>query len=659
MNIVTTSEQLDAIVQHYSNVDAFCFDVETMGDHRADPRRNRVVWIALATTGRCDVIPCGHPHGNFIATEYPLLPSAVKRVEKGLPLRPHDFSRDERKATHTFTPAPEQLTPAEVFSALKPIMMNDQILKVGHNVGFDAQTISKYVGGLPVGPFFDTMVASFVLDSGVKHHIGLADCLKREFDYAMEKGVGKMVEAHGYDVVAKYAYLDAKMTWLLYKTLAARVEEQKITSALRLDMDVLEVTMAMEMSGALLDEVALGELAQRLDTEIEDARATIYATAGRAFNLNSNPAKQEILFGSKAEGGRGLKPKILTVNGKKKKNAGETPDRYDYSVAADALEEFRAKDQLAGSLLHYADLQKLQSTYVIPYAGGTVERMVGGKAKMVSKDALVVKGKIHTQFVLTGADTGRFSSRNPNLQNIPHPRTDNGKAIRNLFVAPPDHSLVVADYSQIEPRVIASLSEDPVMMDAYLNGKDIYTAIAEPLGITRDGGKVAVLSVSYGVGPDKVASSLGVTLTQAKELLDDFDQQFSVVLNYKKKVIREARARKPKPYVKTLVGRRRYLPDLLHREPGFRSRAERQAFNTVIQGSAADLIKLAMIRAHRQIPDGAHLILTVHDELVTVTPNHLVEETADAIREAMEGITALKVPLVADLKIVSKWGEAK
>jgi DNA polymerase-1 len=369
--------------------------------------------------------------------------------------------------------------------------------------------------------------------------------------------------------------------------------------------------------------------------------------------------KQKLLFSNKADGGRGLKAKILTEGGKRKKRASEPVLPTDYSVSAEALELFRDRDVLANAILTYQDLQKLQSTYVIPYRGGQVERTTAGKTKTVNREALVVNGRIHTQFVLTGAETGRFSSRNPNLQNIPHPRTSNGKAIRNLFVAPEGCSLVVADYSQIEPRVMASFSQDPVMLDAYLTGKDIYTAIAEPLGLSRDAGKVAVLSMSYGVGPDKASSSLGISLQEAKDFLEQCEQQFKSVMDYKKQVIRTARARNPQPYVETMVGRRRYLPDLKSREFGFKSRAERQAFNTVIQGSAADLIKVAMVRAHHLLPDGAYMVLTVHDEIVTVTPDDMAEETASSIREAMEGIKALKVPLVADLTIVKKWGDAK
>ena len=275
------------------------------------------------------------------------------------------------------------------------------------------------------------------------------------------------------------------------------------------------------------------------------------------------------------------------------------------------------------------------------------------------KKSLLLNGKIHTDFVQYGAETGRFSSRNPNLQNVPAPDTANGKAIRNLFIAPEGYSLVVADYSQIEPRVIASFSEDRIMCTAYLNGEDIYTTIGKTMGVDRKAGKVLVLSLAYGVGPDKISSSIGCSITEARDLLDEFVAKFPAVARYKRSVVAESRTQAPSPFVSTLLKRRRYLPDLRSNEVWKRSRAERQAFNTVIQGSAADLIKVAMIRASRMIPSEAGLVLTVHDELVTLTPNHLAEETAEQIRAAMENISALKVPLLADITTVKRWGEAK
>ena len=197
------------------------------------------------------------------------------------------------------------------------------------------------------------------------------------------------------------------------------------------------------------------------------------------------------------------------------------------------------------------------------------------------------------------------------------------------------------------------------MMDNYLNGKDIYTTVGDTMGVDRKAGKVLVLAMAYGVGPDKIASQIGCTKTEAKDLLDRFANQFSSIAKYRAKVIGATRAGKPVPYVKTLTGRRRYLPEIMSRDNGFRAGAERQAFNTKIQGSAADIIKIAMVRAHQMLPPEAKIILTVHDEMVLTTPADMAESTAEILREAMEGINVLKVPLIADVKIVDKWGEAK
>jgi DNA polymerase I-like protein with 3'-5' exonuclease and polymerase domains len=657
-NTIMTEEQLEDLVVYYSAQDAFTFDVETMGDHRGDPRQNQVVWIALATEGRVDVIPMGHPNGEYLRTEYPLLPSAQDRMIKGLPIRPADYSKDERKATKIFGPAPEQLTPGEVFKALKPLFFSDK-LKIGHNLKFDLQSVTKYLGALPARPYACTLNAAFVINTRNYRNLGLDDCLDREFGYKMVKGVGKEIESHTFEEVATYAALDAEWTWKLWNKYSGQLDADNLRGVFNLEMDVLEVISTMELRGADIDVEGLKDLKTDLELQLETTKATIYKLAGKAFNINSIPEKQKLLFSSKKDGGRGLRPKVLTPKGIQRSENGESLQISDFSVSEPALKTFEGKDALVDALLNYSDLNKLLTTYVIPYLGGDITRTTAGKAKTVAKKSLLLKGRIHTDFIQYGAETGRFSSRNPNLQNVPAPHTPNGKAIRNLFVAPEDYSLVVADYSQIEPRVIASFSQDRIMCNAYLNGEDIYTTVGDTMGVDRKAGKQLVLSLAYGVGPEKIATSIGCSTSEARELLDNFAAKFPAVGRYKRQVINESRRRGPVPYALTYLNRRRYLPDLRSNAIRDRARAERQAFNTVIQGSSADLIKLAMIRAHKMIPDEANLILTIHDELVTVTPTKLVEETQAAIREAMEGIKALQIPLLADVKVVSRWGEAK
>ena len=658
MNLITTEDQLSELVCYYLAQDAFVFDVETMGDHRGDPRQNQVVWIAMATEGRVDVIPMGHPNGEYIRTDYPLLPSAQDRLIKGLPLRPGDYSKDERKATKVFGEPPDQLSPGEVFKALKPLFFSD-LLKIGHNLKFDLQSISKYIGGLPLRPYACTLNAAFIIDTRNSHHLGLDDCLKREFNYNMVKGVGAQIEIHTFDDVATYAALDAEWTWKLWNKYAPSLKKDDVQGIFNLEMDILHVISKMELHGANIDVSALKVLKVDLETQLETTKSDIYRLSGKAININSIPEKQKLLFSAKKDGGRGLRPRILTPKGITNRENGVAPVISDYSVSEPALKAFQGKDALVDALLNYSDLNKLLTTYVIPYLGGDIVRTTSGKAKTIAKKSLLLKGKIHTDFIQYGADTGRFSSRNPNLQNVPNPRTANGKAIRNLFIAPEGHQLVVADYSQIEPRILSSFSGDRVLCQNYMDGVDVYMTIADMVGVNRDGAKTLVLGMMYGIGPEKIATQIGVSGKEARDLLDTFSRKFPSIAKYKSRVISEARRRGPVPYALTYMKRRRYLPELLSSEMGRRASAERQAFNTVIQGSAADLIKLAMVRADIMLPDSAAMVLTIHDELVTTAPKEIIKETAAAIREAMEGIKALSIPMLADVKIVDKWGEAK
>lgn len=651
MNIITSQAQLDEMVEHYLGQDAFAFDVETVGPRRGDTPVNEVLWITFSTHGRCDVIPLGHPNGDLLDVIYPLTGQGEKRVQAGLPARPSDYSRDDKKATKVFSDPPKQLFPSEVFASLRPLMFSETILKIGHNLVFDLTSVAKYYGGqIPPAPYFDTMIASFLYDNRNKNKCSLAECLKRELGFHMEKGVGAQVEKHSFKEVATYAYLDAKYTFLLWKTVAPKLKENNVENIMGLEMDVLGVLCDMKLTGAPIDRHTLEELDRSLTADIEQAKAEIYKIAGKQFNINSNAEKQALLYGPVSEGGRGLKQKLLTSTG----NA---------SVSSEALEEYRDKDPLVTALLNYADLNKLHSTYVVPYLGGNVTRTTGGKSKVEYKESLLIDNRIHCNFIQHGAETGRFSSRDPNLQNVPAPHTPHGKAIRNLFRAPSGYKFIVADYSQIEPRVIASLSKDPIMLENYKSGGDIYTAVGNEMGVDRKAGKVLVLAMSYGVGPDKISRQIGCTKEEARDLLNRFAERFPSISSYKNRVLISTKKLKdkdkPVPYVTTVLGRRRYLPDMNSSDKGERAGAERQAFNTKIQGTAADIIKMAMVRAHKLLPQGSKLILTVHDELVTLAPDNLVEQSVEAIRTAMEGINMLDVPLVADITVVERWGDAK
>ena len=665
MNIITTQQQLNGLVSYYLTQPSFAFDVETVGENRIQPVVNDVLWISLATEGRTDVIPMGHPNGEFLRWDKEMLLSGQKKLAAGKELKETDYSKNQAKWTPVFDSPPEQLLPGEVFKALKPLFFSDQ-LKVGHNVKFDLKSIAKYYRGVvPKKPFFDTLMAAFILDNRNRGKLGLKDCAEKYLKIKVEKGIGAMVEVHSFSDVAHYSGFDSEVTWKLYKELAP-----KLTGSLArvwgFEMDVVGALCDMELAGATVDVTELENLKKRLDIDIDDSKARAWKLAGKAFSMNSVQEKQQLLFSPKPDG-RGIKPNLkvkiaLTTKGQDMLAAGIPPTINQYSVSSDAMEFYRTKDELVDAILDYQDLNKLMTTYVMPYLGGEITRTSLGKARIVEKKSLMIEGKVHTSFKSHGAETGRFSSSDPNLQNIPS-SGKYGKLIRNLFIAPPGYKLVVADYSQIEPRIIAAFSNDPIMVENYMTGGDIYTTIGKTMGVDRKAGKVLVLSIAYGVGPEKIAQQVGCTTDEARKLLNDFTERFHDIAKYKAKVNRLAAQRTPVPYVETLFGRRRYIPDLRSSDKGLKNRADRQAFNTVIQGSAADLMKLAIVRAHSCFVDepDVNVVLTVHDELVTVAREDLAEETAEAIRVSMEGINLpeIQIPLIADVKIVNKWGEAK
>ncbi len=666
MNIITTPEQLAEFVSYYSKVTAFAWDVETIGENRLYPVINDVCWISFATDGRTDVIPMGHPNGELDGYDKPLLLEGQRRLAAGKEVLESHYSKDQRKWTPKFSEAPAQLTPRQVFDAIEPIMFGTA-LKVAHNAKFDMKSVAKYYRGrLPAKPYFDTLTASFIINNLNKNGLNLKACVQRELGVEMEKGVGENVALHSFSEVAEYSGIDAELTWKLYKALAPKIEGN-LNKVWRLEMDVLPVLCDMELTGAYIDTDMLDDLAERIGNDKEMAKAKAFRIAGEAFAINSVAEKQRLLYTSIDGKKPRIKPNLkfkgaLTNKGQEVQKAGGELTEANFSVSAEALEPYRGKDELVDALLEYADLNKLMTTYVTPYKGGMVERETSGKKTVVEKKSLLINGRVHTNFKAHGAETGRFSSSEPNLQNIPS-SGEYGKLVRDLFTAPPGHKLVVADYSQIEPRVIASFSGDPRLVNNYVTGGDIYTTIGDTMGVDRKAGKVLVLAISYGVGPDKIASSIGCSVTEAKDLLTRFEKEFSSITKYKDKVVRLAKQSGRVPFVETIFGRRRYIPWLTSNDRLEVSRAERQAFNTVIQGSAADIMKLALVRAHSCFLDekDINVVLTVHDELVTITPEDRAEETAEAIRKSMEGIKLkeITVPLIADVKIVDKWGQAK
>lgn len=655
MALIDTTDQLFDMVEHYLRQDAFTFDVETMGDHRDNPHIAPVVWISFATHDRSDVIPLAHPHGELVWEGPALLKSGERKVAAGrdresLPMS--DLSRN--KVDRTWEPAPRQIDRGTAFGILKPLFRSD-LTKVGHNVKFDLHAVRQYLGEYPEGPYYDTLIASWLTDVGLrkKGTLGLAQCVDKELGETLEKGVGKRIEDHAFSVVAKYSELDALYTWRLYQALEAKYRglPPAFARILDLEMQVLHPILQMEMSGVRIDTDVLHDFDKELRQDIDGLQGALWGLAGRRFNVRSNRDKQEILFGE-----MGIHP-IHPVPGAAEKDPADMTI-YDWAVDHETLER-NTKEPFVRLLMMYSAKAKLHGTYVLPYLGGETVAGEDGKAKYIT--SRLRDGRLYGQFVQHGAESGRMSSREPNLQNVPS-RTDEGKRLREAFVADEGHKLIRADYSQIEPRIIASLSGDPTMIETYQNGGDVYQAVADRMSVTRQHGKTLVLAIAYGVGPAKISADIGCSINEARDLMDFFARKFPKIGQHKARTITRAKRFK---YAETVWGRRRYLPRLTWSNPEERSQAERQAYNHTIQGTAADIMKAALVNIHaasnglESVP--ATILMTVHDEVVLTAPKAWASDVAAMVKSEMESVKPkeIVVPLVAEVVIVDNWGQAK
>ncbi len=647
--IVTDEVELKELAGELADGGAFAFDVETIGtdaetqaDVRLDPRRNEVVWLSFAGAGGVSfVVPIGHPVGRQVGTK--------KEPRMGSDGKVRQFRVPD------WSPPPEQLRPGVVFTILEELFFDDSVTKVGHNIKFDLESIQKhYMDEVVPGPFFDTQVAAQVLDEN-HHEYRLGSVIKRELGFVWDKKLGEKIERYSFRDAARYAHADAKMTWLVYRKYAPAIEREGLSGLWKLEMDVLEVLLYMERTGALLDVEAAEKLYAELSRRRNQLRGELYRIAGREVNLNSNPQLQALLFNPKKAGGFGLKPKLRTKNG--------AP-----STSKDALAELDHPFIHTYRLLQ--DVDKVWGTYLKSYLGGETERNTNGKVRIEVKPSILIDGKVHPNFKQYGARTGRFSCSEPNLQNIPRPDGELGKQVRGLFIAPPGHKLVVADYAQIEYVVMAHFSRDPVLVKAFREGIDLHKLVAgmvfgipveEVSKTQRTTAKNTNFAVAYGAGDDKVAAMSGIALDEAVRFRAKHKKMLPKLYKWTASVVNDCRKSKP-PHVTTLLGRKRRLPTIHSQNWGLRGEAERQAVNSVVQGSAADIIKLAMVRLHALCDDELQLSLTVHDELVLVCPDDRVADGEAAVREAMlgEGIQALMdIPMNIDLKVVDRWSEAK
>lgn len=601
-----------------------------------DPLRNEVFWIGLATRGHSWAIPMGHNLGYLIEPEEvgdgtTVPPDGYRKVLKS---GQDSTAKARYNKPAVYSPAPPQLSRSVVFEALKPLFFSN-LLKIGHNVKFDARSISKYYEKIPPGPYADTMILQHSLNENMMSY-SLENLITANYDkhsaYVREGKLGKIIDIVPFDSATRYVHLDVRWTWMLYNRLWNQIKNQDdLIRVFEQDSRVLSVLMQMENNGIPVDARQLKVLGKELDAKMRDTLLALSEYAPIGFNPDSTKHKQEFLFNKKREGGLGLKPFKTTLKG--------FP-----STDAESLQRLAHNHPAIQLLLDWSETQKLKSTYV----DGLLPKLN--------------KGRLHPSFHLHRTATGRLSSSDPNLQNVPR-----DSSVRSLFIPPPGYLLMVADYDQIELRVMAMYSQDEQMMNIFTNGIDIHTGAAALLfdkdvnDVTSDErqiGKGANFLTAYGGGYMKLARTTGLDEKKAKYMIDRYYEQFSGITKWKRQVISQGKA---KGYVKTMAGRYRRLPDLRSSDDEKRSRAERQAVNAVVQGSAADICKRAMISVADDLQGtDTHMLVQVHDELVAAVPQATAYDLIPKFIDAMgEGKVIRGVPLRVSCHVAGSWSEAK
>lgn len=657
--IILDEQSLKEVVDYYLQQDSFAFDIESSGAHREQSQINKVTWLSLATHGHACVIPMGHDKGELDGKTI-----EVRTYKTGT-----KAGKTYNRKVDAFTPAPEQMDRTTVFSILSPLFASPKIRKIGHDVIFDLVSITKYLGFVPPGPYGCTKVGFWLLDEN-RWTRGLKEMTEEIFGFKYDyENVGKCVEAFPFSMVAYYSYCDAKVTFLHWHRIYAELERQNLISIFNLEMDVLNVLIGMRLEGAPVDVPKLLELQPVLTERLEGQRAKIIGIVGRKdFNVNSNPQRQEALYLPKERGGQGLKAHKLTEAGKKAWKAGQPESIYHYSTDDEAL-SYYPSNKLVQALQEYGDTSKILSTYVNSYLGTE------------DSPSLIFDGRIHASFQQYGTVTGRFSGRSPNLQNIPRSSTELGKLIRSVFIAPEGRLLVCADFSQIELVVLAHYIGEGKLYEGFQEGIDPHTMTAAmvlnklpqigvPGGITKDErqilGKTLNFAIVFGAGLTKVASMINGTTKEARRVLAEHEKQFPEIHAFKEWVVEGAIQRKPDCHITTLLGRKRRVPELgFHytRDDNWKlERAKRQIFNSLIQGGAADINKLAMVRLDAMLPVEAAIHLTVHDEITCSAPDHLIPTVMEIVRDAMTGPGIqkhLKVPLKIEMESGKNWGSIK
>jgi DNA polymerase-1 len=537
---------------------------------------------------------------------------------------------------------PRNLPPlaSDALAPLRELLADAAVPKAGHNIKYDWLVLRR--AGVELGGVaYDSMLASFVLDPGRRSHA--IDELARERlslelrTYGDVAGRGRAERPFAAVPVAdaaRYCAADSETVLRLRDAFRPELEDHELVALLEtIEVPLIGVLVEMEWRGVLVDLARLGEISRQFAKELAELERAIYHAAGTEFNINSTPQLRHVLF---------EKHQLPVL--KKTKTGAST----DYEV----LEQLAAMGhEVPRLLIEYRELAKLKSTYVDALPGFINPRT----------------GRIHTSFNQTGAATGRLSSSDPNLQNIPV-RTPRGEAIRRAFVAAPGSLLLTADYSQIELRLLAHLSGDPAFVRAFAQGGDIHRQTAALIfGVPQEGvtsemrarAKTINFATIYGQGPFALARQLGISQEEAREFIAEYFARFAGVRAWLDRTVAEARAR---GYVETLFGRRRYIPELKDRNFNMRAFGERTATNSPLQGSAADLIKIAMIRIERACraqDAGTRMLLQVHDELVFEVPEGEQRSATELVKRHMETAAELRVPLVVSVGAGRNWVDAK
>lgn len=551
------------------------------------------------------------------------------------------FAWKAKEAWYVPVPA-EREAAQQVADKFRPVLESKSIVKIGQNIKYDLSVLKNY--NIAVAePMFDTMIAHYLLNPDMRHGMDLlAETYLNYSPVSIETLIGKKgkTQLSMRDVplpkIAEYAAEDADITYQLKELFAPGLGEHNAQSVFdTIEMPLMPVLAAMEREGIRLDKETLHRYSEQLGKEIVLLEDEIQKLAGTPFNISSPKQVGDLLF------------EVLKVGGDKPKKT----KTGQYATGEDVLQKLTGKHPIIEKILDYRELVKLKNTYV-----DSLPEMVHP-----------ITGRIHTSFNQVVAATGRLSSDNPNLQNIPV-RTERGREIRKAFVAKDDnHVLLSADYSQIELRIVASMSGDPGMCDAFNKGIDIHTATAAKVyGIAesevtkemRYKAKSVNFGIIYGQGAFGLAENLQISRGEAKTLIDNYFREYSSIRDYMDNMQQSARE---KGYVETLCGRRRYLRDINSANAVVRGFAERNAINAPIQGSAADMIKLAMINIHKELSTGKYktrMLLQVHDELIFDVPKDEVEIIKPVIERCMRDALPLKVPVEVGMGTGNSWLEA-